>query len=535
MNHLKKIVTLIVTISILSSMCLAGTMFSASATGTGAGLAEWALNAYYSGWAYVYGGSSPGAVDCSGLIYSYTGGIRTGDAQLYGATESGSVSNGIPRVHGLGLYHPGHVGVYVGNGMAVDARNESAGVCYSSVDYMGWTMWFKLCDVTYPTYGWEEFNGNYYYYEDGQYIVDTSRTIDGVTYYFGSDGVSDTTPSDTSSVAESSSSSTDNGSSGNNSSSSTSQEPSSVTVKYGSQGEMVTKIQERLQELGFFTGSIDGYFGSETEKAYKEFQKAAGVTVDGISGASDQELLFSDNAPYASQNNEKDENTAEEITSVQEKLKSLNYYSGVCDGTIGTYTTEAILAFQIDNDLEATGELDEATLSAIMADNAKSNPRFETTEATEATTEETTEATEASETKPSPTSVYTFNAFELNSSGIMGPNQIVTNANTSSFILDNAAAKDNETTANDVAVKTNQLAKNAVSKFTSNGFTEVGPQARFKINGVTITLFTIVMLISLTSIYMLVRANKERKRKAARAAMRMEKKMSRLQSETRYW
>ncbi len=531
MKHLKKIVTLIVTISILSSMCLAGTMFSASASGTGAGLAEWALNAYYSGWAYVYGGSSPGAVDCSGLIYSYAGGNRTGDAQLYAASESGSVYNGIPRVHGLGLYHPGHVGVYVGNGMAVDARNESSGVCYSSVDYMGWTTWFKLSNLSYPTNGWEEFNGNYYYYEDGQYIVNTSRTIDGVTYYFGSDGVSDTTPSDTSSTAESSSS--DNSSSSSSSSTSNESEastPSYETVQNGSQGETVSKIQERLQELGFYTGSIDGYFDSETEKAYREFQKAAGVTVDGISGASDQELLFSDNAPYAPQEPEQDEETTQKITSVQEKLKSLNYYSGVCDGTIGTYTTEAIKAFQIDNDLEATGELDEATISAIMADDAKANPRFETTESTEST-----EATEATEAQTSPTSVYTFNAFELNSSGIMGPNQIVSNANTSSFILDNAAAKDNETTANNVVAKTNQLAKNAVSNFASNGFTEVGPKSLFKINTVTIVLFAILVLISLTSIYMLVRASKERKRKAARAAIRMEKKMSRLQAETRYW
>ena len=46
-------------------------IFCLGAKGTGAGLAEWALNAYNSGWSYVYGGSTPGAVDCSGLIYSY--------------------------------------------------------------------------------------------------------------------------------------------------------------------------------------------------------------------------------------------------------------------------------------------------------------------------------------------------------------------------------------------------------------------------------------------------------------------------------
>lgn len=518
MKHLKKIVALIVTITILSSFCIVGSVFSASASGTGAGLAEWAMNAYYSGWAYVYGGSSPGAVDCSGLIYSYAGGNRTGDAQLGAASESGSVGGGIPRVHGLGLYHPGHVGVYVGNGMAVDARNESEGVCYSSVDYMGWTTWFKLSNVSYPSTGWEEFNGNYYYYEDGQYVVNTSRTIDGVTYYFGSDGISDTTPSDISSTADNNSSGS---SSSESSSSSSSSKPSYQTIQLGSEGDSVTKLQNRLYELGFYKGEITGYFDEETEKAYKAFQKAAGVTVDGISGESDQKLLYSDNAPYAPEEPKQDEETTKKIQSAQEKLKELNYYSGVCDGIIGQLTTEAVTAFQADNDLEVTGELDDATYNAIMSDDAKKNPAF-------------SDAIDSSESLQ-PTSTYTFNAYELNSTGIMGPHPVVENATTSSFVLSNGLAKDNAQFANNVAEKTNQLAKNAVSNFASDGFTSVGPMKAFKINGVAIGLFAIVCMISLISVYMLIRAKKERARKAARAAMRAEKRMSRVQAETRYW
>ena len=37
--------------------------------------------------------------------------------------DQGSVGS-LPDVPGIGLYTPGHVGVYVGNGMAVSARNE---------------------------------------------------------------------------------------------------------------------------------------------------------------------------------------------------------------------------------------------------------------------------------------------------------------------------------------------------------------------------------------------------------------------------
>ena len=69
MQRIKKITAIILSVLTLSSVCVFGSSFSAGAKGTGAGLAEWALNAYNSGWSYVYGGSTPGAVDCSGLIY----------------------------------------------------------------------------------------------------------------------------------------------------------------------------------------------------------------------------------------------------------------------------------------------------------------------------------------------------------------------------------------------------------------------------------------------------------------------------------
>ena len=182
MQRIKKITAIILSVLTLSSVCVFGSSFSAGAKGTGAGLAEWALNAYNSGWSYVYGGSTPGAVDCSGLIYSYAGGERCGNPQLETATETGSVSAGIPNVHGLGLWRPGHVGVYVGNGMEVDARGDEYGVCYEAIGGCNnWTYWFKLAAVSYVTNGWESFNGNYYYYENGEYIVNTSRTIDGTT------------------------------------------------------------------------------------------------------------------------------------------------------------------------------------------------------------------------------------------------------------------------------------------------------------------------------------------------------------------
>jgi hypothetical protein len=190
MKKFKKIISLIMVVAVIASICVIGTVNSGAAA-TGAGLAEWALRAYNEGWSYVWGGTSVGAVDCSGLIWSYCGGNRTSmlsDAQENGR-DWGYVSSGIPRVHGLGLSRPGHVGVYIADNMEVDARGSDYGVCYQEIGgWNGWDCWFKLTAVSYPDNGWEEFNGDSYYYENGEYIVNTTRTIDGVTYSFDSTG-----------------------------------------------------------------------------------------------------------------------------------------------------------------------------------------------------------------------------------------------------------------------------------------------------------------------------------------------------------
>lgn len=61
-------------------------------------------------------------------------------------------------------------------------------------------------------------------------------------------------------------------------------EPVQVLSKVGSTGEEVRQIQKKLKSLGYYTGSVDGIFGSRTQSAVKAFQKNCGITVDGIVG-----------------------------------------------------------------------------------------------------------------------------------------------------------------------------------------------------------------------------------------------------------
>ena len=54
--------------------------------------------------------------------------------------------------------------------------------------------------------------------------------------------------------------------------------------KYGSNSNEVRQIQEKLKRWGYYTGSVDGVYGSKTLAAVKSFQKKNGLTVDGIAG-----------------------------------------------------------------------------------------------------------------------------------------------------------------------------------------------------------------------------------------------------------
>ena len=57
-----------------------------------------------------------------------------------------------------------------------------------------------------------------------------------------------------------------------------------VLSRYGSRGNEVTQIQTKLKNWGYYKGSVDGIYGSQTLNAVKNFQRKNGLTVDGIAG-----------------------------------------------------------------------------------------------------------------------------------------------------------------------------------------------------------------------------------------------------------
>lgn len=57
-----------------------------------------------------------------------------------------------------------------------------------------------------------------------------------------------------------------------------------ASYKKGSNGAVVTQIQTKLKSWGYYTGSVDGVYGSGTERAVRAFQQKNGLAVDGKAG-----------------------------------------------------------------------------------------------------------------------------------------------------------------------------------------------------------------------------------------------------------
>ena len=72
--------------------------------------------------------------------------------------------------------------------------------------------------------------------------------------------------------------------------------PTPALLKKGDRGKSVSVMQERLKELGYYNGSVDGDFGGGTEEALRLFQSQNDLDVDGVAATMTFSLLYSSEA-----------------------------------------------------------------------------------------------------------------------------------------------------------------------------------------------------------------------------------------------
>ena len=71
-------------------------------------------------------------------------------------------------------------------------------------------------------------------------------------------------------------------------------------LQYGDQNSLVSALQTRLSELGYYEAKVSGGYYTITQSAVRAFQAQNGLSVDGIAGRQTQEALFSSDAVPAS-------------------------------------------------------------------------------------------------------------------------------------------------------------------------------------------------------------------------------------------
>lgn len=184
--------------------------------------------------------------DCSGLFswaFKKLGGyMYHGSDTMYrkyctykGELSKGKRTDGKELIPGTAVFvwngkKYSHVGLFVGNGLVIEAMGTIKGVTTTKVTASKWTHWGELKDVAYSA---------------SEAPIPPPKDE------------ADKTPVD-----------------------------NLPTLRKGNTGEYVTLLQTKLMQKGYDLGKygIDGDFGSATLKAVKQFQADNGLTVDGVVG-----------------------------------------------------------------------------------------------------------------------------------------------------------------------------------------------------------------------------------------------------------
>ena len=167
-----------------------------------------------------------------------------------------------------------------------------------------------------------------------------------------------------------------------------------LALQKGNSSSQVTSLQKKLQAAGYFDGPVTGYYGSLTQSAVMKFQKAQGLTANGIADLETLKALESGSKasapeqPAAPQKVVTDDpvvsprpavtlkrgNSSSQVTSLQKKLQAAGYFDGPLTGYYGSLTQAAVIKFQKAHGLTPNGIADLETLNALESGSKAPSP-----------------------------------------------------------------------------------------------------------------------------------------------------------------
>jgi len=138
----------------------------------------------------------------------------------------------------------------------------------------------------------------------------------------------------------------------------------------------VTAVQQRLRQLGYYRGRIDGAWGRGTQAALARFQEQNRLTVTAQLNPDTAKALqlgpevvlgnaVDVRAPAPPSGELVQPLSPRAISAVQQRLRQRGFYRGPVDGAWGRGTQRALVRFQQAQRLEATGQLNPETAQAL--------------------------------------------------------------------------------------------------------------------------------------------------------------------------
>lgn len=114
-----------------------------------------------------------------------------------------------------------------------------------------------------------------------------------------------------------------------------------AVLRQGSSGQAVRDVQTKLKNWGYYSGAVDGKYGSQTKEAVRKFQRKNGLSVDGVVG----------NATY--------------------KALGLNKY--VSSSTSSSSSNEQLLARAIHAEAEGESYIGKVAVGAVLINRVRSS------------------------------------------------------------------------------------------------------------------------------------------------------------------
>ena len=157
--------------------------------------------------------------------------------------------------------------------------------------------------------------------------------------------------------------------------------------KIGSNGPEVTSSQRCLKKLGYFNGPVSGKFASLTQNAVIKFQQANRIPADGVVGTNTQRALqracqsrtsskntsgtlrrrsLPQASPVGQYPTLSQGKTGTAVTRLQQRLRQLGYFNANPTGNFGQITKDAVIAFQRNYRIPASGIVNRQTWNKLL-------------------------------------------------------------------------------------------------------------------------------------------------------------------------